>query len=265
MPTPFPVRLLRIGRIGLHLLHGVLKTLFWLPRMVPSARDECIRAWSGKFLTILNIRVVCHGHVPTTPPQRALIVANHISWIDIWAIKQAFPVNFVAKSEVRNWPIIGWLAQQVGTLFIERARRHDTGRTASSMEAGLRDHACLCLFPEGTTTDGTDLKPFKTGLLQSAINTEATVWPVALRYPTPDGRINTGIAYDGDTTLLESMLAVLKQREITVELHFAEPIVATGAERRHLSHQARHAISSLLHLPKHKGPDTPAGLPDAAP
>ena len=141
-------------------------------------------------------------------------VANHISWIDIWAIKQAFPVNFVAKSEVRDWPVIGWLAQRVGTLFIERARRHDTGRTASSMEEGLRQNACLCLFPEGTTTDGTELKPFKTGLLQSAINTESTVWPVALRYPRADGGINTAIAYDGDTTLLESMLAVLKQREI---------------------------------------------------
>jgi len=264
-PTPLPIRLFRIARIGLHLLHGVLKTLTWLPRMASPAREACIRAWSGKFLDILNIRVVCHGHVPSTPPQRALIVANHISWIDIWAIKQAFPVNFVAKSEVRDWPVIGWLAQQVGTLFIERARRHDTGRTASSMEEGLRQNACLCLFPEGTTTDGTELKPFKTGLLQSAINTEATVWPVALRYPRADGGINSAIAYDGDTTLLESMWAVLKQREITVELHFAEPIVATGTERRHLSHQARHAISSLLHLPKHKAPETPAGLPDVAP
>ena len=242
-----------------------MKTLLWLPRMARHHREACIRAWSAQFLDILNIRVVCHGNVPSMPPQRALIVANHISWIDIWAIKQAFPVNFVAKSEVRGWPVIGWLAQQVGTLFIERARRHDTGRTASSMEEGLRRNECLCLFPEGTTTDGTELKPFKTGLLQAAINTEATVWPVALRYPGTEGKVNTEVAYDGDTTLLESMQAVLKQREIIVELHFAEPIAAAGSERRHLSHQARHAISSLLHLPKHTAPETPAGPPDALP
>lgn len=231
--------------------------------MTEQQRASCIQRWSAKFLEILNIRVVTHGNVPKAHTRQALLVANHISWIDIWAIKQLHPINFVAKSEVRGWPIIGWLAVQVGTLFIERARRHDTGRTAHAMEQGLRDGHCLCLFPEGTTTDGTELKPFKTGLLQAAINAGATVCPVAIRYPNLDGSINTAVAYDGDTTLLQSLLAVLKQPEIVVELHFAPPLPAAQQERRHLSHQARHAISSLLHLPKHTAPETHAGPPDA--
>jgi len=252
-------------RIALHLLHGLLKTALILPFLTKAARERCIEDWSGKLLSILNIRVAIHGATPKATDHGILFVANHISWIDIWAIKQAHPVYFVAKSEVRGWPAIGWLAQQTGTLFIERARRQDTGRTADSMEQALREGKSLCLFPEGTTTDGTELKPFKTGLLQAAINSEAKVWPIAIRYPDADGGVNTQVAYDGDITLLQSFSSVLKQLEIRVELHFAAPIHALDQERRHLSHQARHAISSLLHLPKHTAPETHADLPDARP
>ena len=242
-------------RIALHLIYGACKMALVLPFMHAASREQCIQRWSGKFLRILNIRVVMHGTIPQASTTKALFIANHISWIDIWSLKQMHPVNFVAKSEVRDWPLIGWLAEKTGTIFIERARRHDTGRTASGMEKGLRDGRCLCLFPEGTTTNGTELKPFKTGLLQAAINADATVWPVAIRYPNTDGTPNIDVAYDGDITLWQSMRAVLKQKEVVVELHFATPLLAQGQERRHLSHQARHAISSLLHLPKHKAPE----------
>lgn len=256
---------LRLLRLLLHLAQGILTTALILPRLSETQRERRIQRWSAEFLCILNIRVAPHGQVPDASTDKTLFIANHISWIDIWAIKQVHAVNFVAKSEVRGWPVIGWLAEKTGTLFIERARRHDTGRTANGMEQGLREMKCLCLFPEGTTTNGTELKPFKTGLLQAAINAEATLQPVAIRYPNPDGTPNTAIAYDGDITLLQSLRTVLKQKEIVVELHFAPPIPAQNQERRHLSHQARHAISSLLHLPKHKAPETHADLPGVSP
>ncbi len=233
--------------------------------MSEQRREVRIREWSGKFLRILNIRVIASGEVPAQSTAGVLFIANHISWIDIWALKQLHPINFVAKSEVRQWPLIGWLAEKTGTIFIERARRHDTGRTANGMEQGLRDGKCLCLFPEGTTTDGTELKPFKTGLMQAAINAGGTVRPVAIRYPNPDGSPNVAVAYEGETTLLQSLAAVLSQQEVVVELHFAPPIPATGQERRHLSHLARHAISSLLHLPKHKAPEIHGDPPDVSP
>lgn len=256
---------MRVLRLLLHLARGVLTTALILPHLSEAQRKQRIQRWSAKSLSILNVRVVTHGQVPDASTAKTLFIANHISWIDIWAIQQVHSVNFVAKSEVRDWPVIGWLAEKTGTLFIERARRHDTGRTSNSMDQGLREGKCLCLFPEGTTTDGTELKPFKTGLLQAVINAEATLQPVAIRYPNPDGTPNTAIAYDGDITMLQSMRSVLRQQEIVVELHFAAPIAARDQERRHLSHQARHAISSLLHLPKHKAPETHADLPDASP
>jgi len=235
-----------------------------LPRLSDQRREDRIKRWSGKALAILNIRVMPHGQIPDASTHKTLFVANHISWIDIWAIKQVHPVNFVAKSEVHDWPIIGWLAEKTGTLFIERARRHDTGRTANGMEKWLLEGKCLCLFPEGTTTNGTELKPFKTGLLQAAINAAAMLQPVAIRYPNQDGTPNLAVAYDGDITMPQSMRNVLKQKEIVVELYFAPSLPTHDQERRHLSHQARHAISSLLHLPKHTALETHDDPPDAS-
>jgi 1-acyl-sn-glycerol-3-phosphate acyltransferase len=255
------VRAFRGLRIVLHLIHGAWTAALFLNAMPHAKREHTIQQWSIKFMRILNVRIICSGHIPTAETRSSLFIANHISWLDIWALKSMHPINFVAKSDVRQWPVIGWLSEKTNTIFIERTRRQDTGRTASSMEQALQDGYCLCLFPEGTTTDGTELKPFKTGLLQAAVNTECMVWPVAIHYPGPQGTTNTAVAYYGEITLLESLLAVLSQREVIVELRFAEPIPALGQERRHLSHQARHAIASLLHLPKHKAPETPHDLP----
>ncbi|OIQ84098.1 1-acyl-sn-glycerol-3-phosphate acyltransferase [mine drainage metagenome] len=256
---------LRLLRLLLHVSQGVLTAAILLPRLSHAQRQQRIQRWSAKTIAILNVRVAVYGQLPPATRHSMLFIANHISWIDIWAILQVQPVSFVAKSEVRNWPVIGWLAQKTGTLFIERTRRQDTGRAASSMEQELRAGKCLCLFPEGTTTNGTELRPFKTGLLQSAINAEVMVSPIAIRYPNPDGSTNTVIAYYGDVTMMQSLHAILRQREIMVELHFLPPVPALGQERRQLSSQARDAISSLLHLPEHKAPETPAGLPAAAP
>jgi 1-acyl-sn-glycerol-3-phosphate acyltransferase len=134
----------------------------------------------------------------------------------------------------------------------------------NDVEQALRQERCLCVFPEGTTTDGNDLKPFKSSLFQAAINTGAEVWPVAIHYPKADGGTNTAVAYHGNTTLWQSLQAVLQQREITVELHLTPPLPAQGQERRHLSHHARQSISSSLHLRRHKAPEKSGGLPTAS-
>ncbi len=254
----------RLLHLLLHLARGVWISALILPRVSEHEQDRRTQRWCAAFLAILNIRVLNHGQVPDAAATKMLFIANHISWIDIWAIRQGHAVNFIAKSEVRDWPVLGWLAERTGALFIERARRHDTGRAAKSMEQGFLAGRCLCLFPEGTTTDGTELKPFKTGLLQAAINAEAALQPIAIRYPNPDGSANTSIAYHADITLMQSLRSVLRQREIIVELHFAPPIAARGQERRELSQQSRHAISYLLHLPQHRAPETSAGPPDAS-
>jgi len=263
-PTPVPLRLWRVFRLALHLGYGVCVAAWTLHRLPPALQEKRILRWSAQFLQILGVRVHVLGSPPPPTARHCLFVANHISWIDIWALKQLHPMHFVAKSEIRDWPVIGWLAQRAGTLFIERARRQDTGRMVKLGEEALRRGDCLCFFPEGTTTDGSHLLPFKPGLLQAAINAGATVVPVAIRYPSASGGINRAVAYHGETTMLESFRAVLRQRETRVELCFGAPVAAAGLERRTLAHQARHAIVSLLDPAAHKTPGTTAGLPDAS-
>lgn len=262
-PTSLATRLFRLARLSFHLLHGAATTAFVLPRLTPEARAACIRDWCRKMLAILRVRVVTRGPLPDATTSGVMFVANHVSWLDIWALKQLHGMQFVAKADIRDWPLIGWLAQQTGTLFITREKRHDTGRAVRSVAQALARGECLCFFPEGTTTDGTELKSFKPSLFQAAIDTGAEVWPLAIRYPAADGGANTAVAYYGDMTLAQSLWAVLQQREIVIELDFAAPIKA-AQERRQLAQQARQAIASRLPLHPRKAPGTAAYPPASA-
>lgn len=246
-----------------HLLQGVATAALVLPRLSPGLREERIRQWCVKVLRILGVRVHVHGQIPESGTQATLFVANHISWIDIWVLKAQLPMRFVSKSEIRGWPVIGWLAEQAGTLFVTRHKRQEAGKTMNSVEEALRENDNLCFFPEGTTTDGTELKPFKSSLFQAAVNARARVWPMMIFYPHPHGGANTEVAYYGDITMLQSLRAVLSQREIVVELVFAEPLETEWSERRQLAHQARQAIASRWTRLAHTAPDTGVGLPDA--
>ncbi len=153
-----------------------------------------------------------------------MFVANHISWSDIHALNGLIPLRFIAKSEIKNWPIFGYLVSKANTLFIDRNKRQDAKRTIDIAQKSLQAGDNLCFFPEGTTTDGTEIRPFKSSLIQAGILAAATVWPVAIRYPNADGSINTQVAYAGETTLAESMQQILLQKQPIVELHFLTPI-----------------------------------------
>ncbi len=175
-----------------------------------------------------------------------MFVANHISWSDIHALNSLIPLRFIAKSDIKSWPVFGYLVTKANTLFIDRNKRQDAGRiveiTAESLMAGDN----LCFFPEGTTTEGALVLPFKGSVLQAAISANSHVWPVAIRYVNETGGINTEIAYAGETTLIESMQKVLKQKNPVIELHFLEPINSVGQNRRDLTQRAYDAIVTRL-------------------
>lgn len=262
--TSLPVRLWRSARLLAHLLQGAATAAFVLPRLSPVAREERIRQWCATVLAILQVNVQVRGHAPEIDTRGVLFVANHISWIDIWVLKAQLPMRLVSKSEIRDWPLIGWLAEHAGTLFVTRHKRQQTGQTMSSVEEALRGNDNLCFFPEGTTTDGTELKPFKSSLFQAAVNARARVWPVMIFYPHPHGGANTEAAYSGDTTMLQSLRAVLSQKKIVMELEFAEPLeTQEESERRQLAQQARQAIASRWTLLARTAPGTGDGLPGA--
>ncbi len=234
--------------MAIHILYGLFIAGIILPRVNARRRDLIISRWCKGLLAVLNIRIITRGTLPDINVVGTMFVANHISWVDIHALNSVRAVRFIAKSEIRDWPIFGWISEQVNTLFTERTRRSDAGRMVELTANCLRAGDCLCFFPEGTTSDGTELKAFKGSLLQAPINAGAQIWPVTICYPNADGCANTEMAYHANMNLLESIRKVLAQRSPVVELHFSPPIFTAGHERRDLSLLARQAIAHNLNL-----------------
>ena len=241
-------------RMLLHILYGIFIASVILPLVNAQQRNRLISYWCRGLLAVLNIRVVTQGVLPSAQVKSTLFVANHVSWVDIHALNSVRAVRFVAKSEIRGWPVIGWASEKVNTLFIERTRRRDASRVVDLAADCLRNGDCLCFFPEGATSDGTELRPFKGSLMQAAIDAEVQLWPLSIRYPRPDGSANTAMAYYDEVSLAQSIKQVLSQRSPVVELHFFAPIATHGRDRRHLSLQVRHIIAAALNLPAHRIP-----------
>ncbi|MEI6228038.1 MAG: lysophospholipid acyltransferase family protein [Methylophilaceae bacterium] len=248
-------RYYRISRISTHTLAGVFLVALVLPLSSKNIKSLIIKWWCKRLLAAFNIRVLCTGNVPLkhAPFKKTMIVANHISWTDIHALNSLVALRFVAKDDIKNWPVFGFLMRGANTLFIERGKRQDAGRIVNVAAISLMSGDNLCFFPEGTTTDGSEIKPFKSSLMQAAIDSNASIQPVAIRYPGLNGSINTNIAYAGETTMLESMQQLLLQKNPLVELHFFSPIqieelTEDNKDRRALTLQIQQQIQQKLGL-----------------
>lgn len=263
-----PVFLRRFIRIGLllpHLLWGIMLAGWVFPFIKPDRRDRFIMTWSRRLLGILGVRV--HVAAPPRLSGGALLVCNHVSWLDIYLINAAQRVHFVSKAEVRAWPVAGWLAHKIGTLFIERGRRADTARVNADMRALLRNGATVMVFPEGTTSDGRGLQRFLPSLLQPAIELDCPTVPAALRYLTLNREYTVAPAYIDHISLWQSLLQIVSEPGLIAELRFGEPILPNG-HRRDLAAQAEAATARLLGVAPAGGtpPDTrPTGGLGAVP
>lgn len=261
-PARLPVslrRALRLVGLALHLAWGVALTGLAFPLLGAARRDRIIMAWSRRLLGVLGVR----ARVAPAPslPGGALLVCNHVSWLDIYLIHSAQRVHFVSKSEVRAWPVAGWLAHRTGTLFLERRRRADTARINGEMRTLMEGGAWVAVFPEGTTGDGRGLKRFLPSLLQPAVELGCPVVPAALRYRTPDGAYSAAPAYIDQMSLWQSFIRIVSEPSIVAELAFGEPILPNG-HRRELAAEAEQAVARLLGIPASgTAPRTPGGPP----
>ena len=233
--THLLTRIYRIARIFIHTLTGLSIAACVLPLLGAKSRQSLIKWWCGGLLRAFHIKVVTFGQLPTQHIHGVMFVANHVSWADIHALNSLITLRFIAKSEIKSWPIFGYLAGKTNALFIDRSKRQQAGKIVEIAANSLITGNNLGFFPEGTTTDGTHMMPFKSSVLQAAISANTQVWPIAIRYLNNDGSINTDMAYAGETTLVESMKKVLMQANPVVEVHFLAPINAQGQDRRHLT------------------------------
>lgn len=234
--------------MGAHAASAALLLALVFPRVSPLARRRLVRWWSAKLVRIVGIGVHVAGAPPPERGEAAMIAANHISWIDIFVVMSVRPARFIAKSEIRDWPVAGWIAERAGTLFIRRARRHDTARINARVHDALAQGDCVGLFPEGTTTEGEALLHFHTSLFEPAVANAATLHPAAIRYENADGSRCTAVAYVGEMSFMESMTRVIGARGVTARLAFAQPLAAAGMDRRGAARIAHERIATLLDL-----------------
>jgi 1-acyl-sn-glycerol-3-phosphate acyltransferase len=212
-------------------------------------RDARVQQWAEHMLAIMGVALQVQGTPPVAGP--ALVVCNHLSWLDIVAIHAARHVRFVSKAGVHHWPVVGTLAVGAGTLFIERESRRDALRVVHHMSEALRQGDLIAVFPEGTTSDGQLLLPFHANLLQAAISSGAPVQPMALRFAdAATGETSDAPRYIGDDNLASSLWRTLKAPPLLAIVRFGEPQSSAGRDRRAWAH-ALHADVQQLRRETH--------------
>ena len=240
--------LLRLLRVFLHLFSGLWTCATIFPRTDHAGRNVRIQRWSIKLLTICGVEVEISHADPAQPPQHALIVANHVSWLDVFVINAVEPCRFVAKSDIRNWPLIGWLCDKAGTVFIARGKQRDVRRIYQGLVTSIRDGERIAFFPEGTTVGQGTLLPFHANLFEAAIDA-VPVRPYALRYLDQDGQLHGAVDFVGDMSFAQSMITILKAGRITAQLVSLPLIDSSNTDRRELAQAARNAIAAALGHP----------------
>ncbi|MEU7975116.1 lysophospholipid acyltransferase family protein [Micromonospora sp. NPDC049089] len=248
VPTvPLARRVLRLVAVLGMLLAGI-PVVALLPVLPTPERQALVSGWARTTVRAFGVRLVVRGRLPR---RRALLVANHASWLDILAVLAVAPTRMVAKREIRSWPVVGLLAAAAGTVFVDRARPLALPRTVARVADALRAGRSVAVFPEGTTwcagKDATDCRPgggFRPATFQAAIDTGSPVVPLRLTYGcATTGAATTAAAFLGADTLLRSMARVVAARELVVSVTIAAALhPARDADRRLLARAAESAV-----------------------
>lgn len=232
-------------RVGIHLLHGALQVALLYPLAGASGRQRLRSRWSQRLLRLLGIRIEAAEGI-AAGLEGGLLVANHISFVDIFLINALLPSAFVAKSDVARWPLIGWLARRNDTVFIERGNRKAAQHAREHMLSALGNGQRLAIFPEGTTTAGDRVLPFHGALFQGAIDAALPVHALTLSYHDSNGIRSEAPAYIDDVTLIDCLRAILRARGLVARVHCAASFRPPLPDRRHLAHHAHQAIAKAL-------------------
>jgi len=228
------------------------------PRLARAARRDLARRLARRTLASLDLQVRVSGRVIAAGP--ALVVANHVSWLDVQVLNTIFSARFVAKQETRTWPVIGAIARGFETFFLRRGSCRDAARVTAAVASALAAEDTVVVFPEGTTTDGTRLGRFHPAFFQAAVDAGVPLQPVAIRYTTAEGEQSLAASFVGDMTFVDSLLTILRERPLIAELCIGDVLAHERANRRGLAASAQASVAAALGIPAHRV-ETPAGLP----
>jgi 1-acyl-sn-glycerol-3-phosphate acyltransferase len=218
---------------------------FFTAARAPKATQRLARAaWlsrsSRRHLKIFGYSADVAGDIPKS----GLLVSNHLSYLDILAISSVTPAVFVSKAEVRSWPLFGWFAAIGGTVFINRQRRTHVGEVNQEIEIALAAGALVVVFPEGTSSDGTDVLPFRASLLEPALRGDYEISVGCIRYELPDGDARNEVCYWGEHSFLPHLVNLLGKKSVRATLHFGK-FQHTTDDRKELAQQLREAVLKL--------------------
>ena len=210
------------------------------PQNLRAARATWLQRTARAHLKIFSGFVDVSGAIPTS----GLLVSNHLSYLDIVVICSITPTVFVSKAEVQHWPVFGWLATLGGTIFIQRERRLDVGEVNNEIEKALADGALVVIFPEGTSSNGETILPFRAPLLEPALRGKYEISLACLRYELDDGDPKTEVCYWGDHSFFSHLLNLLGKKSVRVKLCFGR-FNRTTDNRKELAQQLHAAVSEL--------------------
>lgn len=246
-----PGSLLRVSLILAHLITGATLALgiLILSRLGrrPPWIAALVRWWHRRLCAIVGLRIRISGQLAPG----CLLMANHISWLDIPIIGAQGEIGFLAKAQIRGWPLIGWLAEIAGTHFIERGANR-IQEVCTALREDLAQGRTLLIFPEGTTSDGTRVLRFHPRLFALAQETGLNIQPVALAYRQGQGNAPDRVApFIDEDTLVAHLLRIIRHPDLVADIRFLQPIVVTQqSERRVLAQMSRRAIVASLGLPE---------------
>lgn len=235
----------KLIRLLFEFTRGALVLWLWFPKLDRDGRLREIQRWAAKVLAILKVRVRYEEPQPTQCP--ALVVANHLSWLDVLVLQSLQPGVFVAKSEVRHWPGIGTMAQACATIFVERSSRQSARTMVDDMLKAIEQGYSVFAFPEGTSSDGSNVGQFHANVFEAAIQAHVHVQPVSLRYVHAHSNLGCDTAlFTGDTTLVASLRKVMASSSIQATVQFGRFILPQGQTRKSLARQAHQSIRQQL-------------------
>jgi 1-acyl-sn-glycerol-3-phosphate acyltransferase len=225
------------------MLHGYWRVRTVFPRFSDAQQARAVEEWARHMLAIMGIEVRVKGHPAPGP---VLMASNHISWLDILVMHAACHCRFVAKSEIRSWPLVGVLTTGGGSLYIERASNRDAMRVVHQMAEALQQGQVLAVFPEGGTGDGVTLLPFHANLLQAAIAVDAPIQPIALQFlDAQTQQISLAPCYHHDDTLLSSLWRTLCAPPLLAQVRYGEIQHAQGRSRRVWAQDLQATVAQL--------------------
>ncbi len=228
-----------VGILPVVILIIILSKLFRLS----SLNQWIVTTWSRLLCLIMGIKVEIHGRRPTSP---VMVVANHVSWLDIPIIHSWILAGFVAKNEIKYWPILGWLAMAGDTVFLHRGNSESRKNVLNKLKKRFKQNRSVAIFPEGTVTDGSYLKPFHRQLIHAAVETQTPIIPVAIKFLNQNGQRESRVSFIDDEPFLQHVFRILQLPQTTVELHCGPALTQFDAGTRTLTILARNYIEQEL-------------------